>query len=108
MTAPLPPMTEQHLQDAVVQLATTVGCLTYHAWLSKRSTAGFPDLVVVHEGTGGLLFAELKRDGKLPTVHQQRWLVALGRRHVAVLWTPSDLRSGLIARQLQALGRVAS
>jgi hypothetical protein len=99
------PMLEAELQAQVIELATMLGCLSYHTHDSRRSAAGFPDLTVVHEGTGGLLFAELKRDGQLPTPEQRRWLAALGRRHLAVLWTPSDLRSGLIAQQLQALGK---
>jgi hypothetical protein len=101
-------MPEAELQAAVMQLVTLTGCRAYHPWISVRSAAGFPDLTVVHERTGGLLFAELKQDGKQPTTAQAEWLALLGIRHTAVVWTPADLRSGLIARQLQALGRVAA
>jgi hypothetical protein len=101
-------MLEGELQAQVLELATMLGCLTYHTYDSRRSREGFPDLVVVHERTGGLIFAELKRDGKHPTAAQQRWLDALGRRHEVHVWTPFLLRSGVIGHQLQALGRVGS
>ena len=101
-------MLEGELQTQVLELADMLGCLTYHTYDSRRSREGFPDLVIVHEPTGALAFAELKRDGQRPTAPQDRWLRALGRRHRAFLWTPADLRSGLIARQLQQLIREAT
>jgi VRR-NUC domain-containing protein len=107
MPEPLP-MLEADLQSQVLQTARILGCLSYHTHDSRRSTSGFPDLVIVHPGTGGLLFAELKRDGQDPTVPQRRWLDALGVRHIAVVWRPADLRSGLIARQLQQIARRTS
>jgi hypothetical protein len=97
----MPPMLEKDLQDGVVKLARMLGYLAYHTYDSRRSAAGFPDLVLVHERSGSLLFAELKRDGQHPTVAQQRWLRVLAIRGVAFVWRPADLRDGSIARALQ-------
>lgn len=94
-------MPEAELQAQVIELATMLGWLEYHTHDSRRSREGFPDLVLVHEATGALIFAELKRDGKRPTAEQYRWLYALERRHAAYIWTPQNLRSGLIGHQLQ-------
>jgi VRR-NUC domain len=94
-------MLEAELQAQVIELATMLGWLHYHPYDSRRSVAGFPDLVLVHEQTGALIFAELKRDGQRPTPDQARWLAALSRRHSAYVWRPADLRSGRVARQLQ-------
>jgi hypothetical protein len=76
VTAALP-MLEADLQSAVVKLARTLGGLVYHTHDSRRSAAGFPDLVIVFERTGAILFAELKQDGKHPTPEQNQWLRAL-------------------------------
>ena len=51
-------MTEAQLQDAIVQMARVLGWLVYHTFDSRRSAAGFPDLVMVRNGR--LIFAELK------------------------------------------------
>lgn len=100
-------LTERELQAQVIELAKLLGWMVYHTYDSRKSEPGYPDLTMAHADTGAVIWAELKREGQLPTAAQRRWLMALGRRHLAVLWQPSDLRSGLIARQLQALGRPA-
>jgi VRR-NUC domain len=105
VTASLPAMPEKDLQDAVVQLAKMLGYEAYHTHDSRRSAAGFPDLVLVHERSGALLFAELKRDGQRPTAAQHRWLRLLAIRGVAFVWHPQDLRDGSIARALQRYAR---
>jgi len=98
-------MLERELQAQVVELARWLGWLVYHTYDSRRSAPGFPDLVMVHEGSGALLFAELKRDGQHPTPEQQRWLRALGRRGVAFVWRPRDLYDGSIAAALRRWSR---
>jgi hypothetical protein len=94
-------MPERDLQAQVLQLAGMLGWLVFHPYNSQRSTPGFPDLVLVHEATGALLFAELKQDGKHPTAEQQRWLDALGQRHDVHVWRPADLRGGVVSYWLQ-------
>jgi hypothetical protein len=93
-------MSEDELQAQVVGFARDLGWLVYHTRDSRRSAPGFPDLVMVHERSGALLFAELKRDGKQPTPEQVRWLRALALRGAAFVWRPADWRSGEVGRAL--------
>lgn len=82
-------MTEREWQSFVVDLAGSSGWWTYHTFDSRRSTAGFPDLVLVRGGE--LIFAELKRDGGRPTPEQLAVLLMLrGAGQTAVVWTPAD------------------
>lgn len=100
MTALQP--SEAAFQQAVFDLARLRGWLVFHAHDSRRGLgAGFPDLVLVHERTGDLIFAELKaHDGRVSQV-QQRWHAALLRGgHQFHLWRPAHLRSGEIAGAL--------
>ena len=88
---------EKRFQDAVVQLSQLNGCLVYHTYDSRRSTPGFPDLVILRDDL--LIFAELKTDkGKL-SKYQSNWLDALKRwkqnqsqrlPFQVHLWRPSD------------------
>jgi len=90
----LPGISERRFQAQIVQLARLCGWLVYHTHDSRRSAAGFPDLVLCRAGPlfegGELLFAELKTDrGKL-TRGQEIWLAALRAAGLrAVLWRPS-------------------
>jgi hypothetical protein len=52
-------MTEAQFQAQVVQLAGLLGWSWYHTHDSRRSPAGFPDLVLWRER---VIFAELKRE----------------------------------------------
>ena len=101
MTASLPPMLEQDLQDAVVKLARMLEWLVYHTHDSRRSAKGFPDLVMCHPRSGALLFAELKTATGRVTPEQDEWLRALAVRGVAFVWRPEHLADGSIARALQ-------
>lgn len=89
MTAP----SESQFQQAVVQLAQLRGWLVMHIADSRRGLgAGFPDLVLVLERTGRLLFAELKSATGRVSAEQRRWLAALQRGgHDAFVWRPADL-----------------
>ena len=69
----------------------------YHAYDSRRSEPGFPDLVLVHEKRHKLIFADLKRMGNKATHAQDRWPKALSivaRLAPGVievhLWKPCD------------------
>ena len=66
---------EKHCQTQVVQLARLSGFLIYHTFDSRRSAAGFPDLVLVRPPH--LIFAELESEGGLPRPEQSEWLEAL-------------------------------
>lgn len=94
-------MPEETLQEAVLDLAHRLGWLTYHTHDSRRSTAGFPDLVLVHERRGRLVVAELKRETGRYGAGQEAWLVAFASVGVEThVWRPSDLLAGRIADQL--------
>lgn len=98
-TVALPKITERQLQDAVLELAQTLGWLTYHTFDSRRSAAGFPDLTLVRDR---LVMAELKSDTGRVSVPQATWLdslVAVGVE--AYLWKPRDWTNGNIERVLR-------
>ncbi len=83
--------TERDFQRQVVQLARLMGWRIYHTHDSRRSAAGFPDLVLVHPHRG-IIFAELKSPTGRTTPEQEGWLALLlqaGQR--AYLWRPEDL-----------------
>lgn len=89
---PAPPLDcrEDELQAAAVALAKANGWLVYHTHDSRRSAAGFPDLVLLRGGR--LMFVELKAaKGKLSD-DQKTWLAALeGVAGVAVYcWRAAD------------------
>lgn len=68
----------------------------------KGTGKGWPDLTVV--GPGGMLFRELKQDGKYPTPEQRLWLAALAAAGGdAGVWKTADWDSGRIERELQAI-----
>lgn len=81
--------TEKQFQAQVIRYATLMGWRTYHTWLSVKSAAGFPDLVLVRRPR--LVFAELKSERGTPTDEQQAWLDDLrASGQQAFLWKPSD------------------
>ncbi len=84
-------VTEKQLQAQVVQLARLTGWRCYHTHDSRRSTPGFPDLVLVRPPR--CLFVELKTlSGRLRPA-QAAWLEALAkveRAPEAYLWRPGD------------------
>lgn len=92
--------TERDFQRMVVELARLRGWRAHHTrpaldrrgrWLTPiQGDAGFPDLVLARAGR--IVFAELKREGRKPTLLQQGWLEVLATcAGVEVyLWTPAD------------------
>lgn len=85
-----PVISEKSFQDGqVIPLLELHGWLVYHTHDSRRSQAGFPDLVAVRgERT---IFAELKSETGQPTAEQYEWLVTLHQAGNEVyLWRPSD------------------
>lgn len=94
-------MTEEQLQAAIIDAARALGWLVYHTRDSRRSAAGFPDLVLVDRGRASaprLIFAELKSEtGKLSD-DQLAWGSALASvAAIAVGLGPSDVRPELPA-----------
>jgi len=88
------PLTEKQFLGMVRELAHLHGWLTYHTHDSRRSSAGFPDLILVRvdpEGWGELLAVELKRDGRPLTAAQRQWLKAFQACGIGGgVWHPSD------------------
>jgi VRR-NUC domain len=99
------PMSETDLQAAVVDLARQLGYLVYHTFDSRKSTKGFPDLVLVHKRSGNLLVAELKDATRKVTPEQDEWLRAFALRGAAFLWRPEHWRDGTILRALHRYAR---
>jgi hypothetical protein len=83
-------MSEAAWQAQVIELAKLHGWRVYHTYDSRRSNAGFPDLVCVKPGR--LIVAELKRDGGRLTAEQQAWLAAFEAAGIeAWVWRPRDI-----------------
>ena len=95
-------LSEAAFQAQVTRLCKTLGLLCYHTHDSRRSTKGFPDLVIV--GRGGYLFAELKKATGRLSADQRIWLAHLEAAGAEVhLWRPADLPD--ITRRLHALAQ---
>jgi VRR-NUC domain len=85
-------ITEKAFQQTVIDYARYRGWLVFHAYDSRRSAKGFPDLVLVREQR--LVVAELKTmRGKL-SLAQQDWASALLHATSCEfhIWRPSDWR----------------
>jgi VRR-NUC domain-containing protein len=104
-----PVQTERQFERAVVEYAQLRGWLAWHAYDSRKSTPGWPDLAFARKGR--LVLAELKSENGRVSTAQRRWLEALGiedehvRRHalhpirgfewrvprlMVCLWRPAD------------------
>lgn len=92
-------MLERDFQKRVTDLCRHLGLRYYHTHDSRRSPAGFPDLVIVGNW---VIFAELKAEGGRVSKDQLAWIDDLELAGAdAYLWRPSDL--DLISRVLQRL-----
>jgi NMD protein affecting ribosome stability and mRNA decay len=87
----IPPETEKQFADKVVALAQLTGWRVYRTWISIRSPAGFPDLVLAKPGRK-LIIAELKSERGRLTPAQREWLELLKQvQGIDVyIWRPSD------------------
>ena len=79
-----PLINERAFTEHVRRLAIEGGWLYYHTQDSRRSTPGFPDVVIVKAGT--VIFAELKVAKGKVTVEQRAWLDALDQ----IVWPGLD------------------
>lgn len=94
-------MTEAQLQSAVTDLCKLYGLHWHHQRYSIGSGAGWPDLTIAGRR---LLFRELKRETGTPTRAQAEWGAHLEEAGQDWdVWRPSDLRSGRIQRELEAI-----
>lgn len=83
-------VTEADFQREVVQAAGLLGWRVFHAFDSRKSAPGFPDLVMARGSR--LIMAELKRENGRVTADQQAWLDDLARVTTldTFLWRPSN------------------
>lgn len=81
---------EKDFQAQILELARLSGWRCYHTFDSRRSAAGFPDLMLVRPPV--VLFAELKTEGGKIRPEQRRWLTVLEACPgvVVKVWRPSD------------------
>lgn len=95
-------MSEREFQSIVVELAQLHGYeLAYHTHDSRRSTPGFPDLVLVSTRRARVLFRELKTDKGRVSPDQHTWIDGLTAAGAdAGVWRPADLVSGRIVAEL--------
>lgn len=94
-------MSEGQLQANVMDAVKTLGLLGYHTFDSRRSTPGFPDLVIV--GARGVIYRELKTATGRVTPAQRHWITALrAAGQDADVWRPQDWPDR-ITRELRAL-----
>jgi VRR-NUC domain len=91
-------LSEKDFMEAVVDLAKRNGWRCYHAFSSRKSEAGFPDLVLLRGSR--LIVAELKVGDGRTTAAQDSWLEAFADAGVlAVVWRPEQWES--IERELR-------
>lgn len=82
-------ISEKRYQAEIVKLAQLHGWLTFHAFDSRRSPEGFPDLVLAHP-EGRILFLEVKAERGKTTPAQDRWMDVLQTSVDAAVVRPSD------------------
>lgn len=83
-------LTEEQFQRQVTDLCDLLGLKWHHETDSRRSKAGFPDLVIA--GPYGVVFAELKTEKGRVSKGQQEWIDALDASQQSVyVWRPSQL-----------------
>lgn len=101
------PWTEFQLQGAVEGLLKWYRLRFHHCRDARLCTGnGFPDLVIV--GPLGVLYRELKVQGRTPNTEQRRWGHALTHAFQDwAVWTEEDYFSGTITNQIAAISDLA-
>ncbi|WP_430600318.1 VRR-NUC domain-containing protein [Brevibacterium sp. K72] len=95
-------MSERQLQELIIDLAKRMGWLSFHDYDSRRSTPGFPDLVMVHPRQRRILWRELKSETGTTRAEQKAWISALSLVGADVdVWRPRDWVSGRIEKELR-------
>jgi len=81
-------ISEKAFQWRIVEMASKLGWKTYHTFDSRRSTPGFPDLVLVRDR---VIYAEIKTERGTLSVMQSIWLDILKNAgQECYVWKPSD------------------
>ena len=84
------PADEEAFMQRVIDLARDLGYRHYHPRDSRKSVAGWPDLVLVRPGR--CLFVETKTDTGRLTAAQEDWLECLRDAGQEVhVWRPGDM-----------------
>ena len=83
-------LSERDFQRQVVELAELMRWRVYHTYDSRRSSPGFPDLVLVRAPR--VILAELKRQRGRVTAAQREWADEFGQCPGVeyYLWRPGD------------------
>lgn len=93
-------MREAPLQTVVMQALWAAGWVAYHTHDSRRSSAGFPDVVAVR-GTR-VIYRELKAVRGSLSPEQRLWRDRLlGAGQDWALWTPLDWGAGYVMEDIQ-------
>lgn len=80
------------------------GLLAYHTKNAMQSSSGFPDLHILGEGPGRVMYRELKTERGWASEDQVNYLYRLNTCGFdADVWRPSDWYSQRIQRELAAL-----
>ncbi len=95
-------MTERELLEAILETCKWADVLAWHAYDSRRSTPGLPDLILA--GKDGVLFRELKTERGHLTEPQRVWLRRLTAAGTnACIWRPRDWPDRILL-ELHAIG----
>ncbi len=83
-------MSETEFQRMVTDLCLYLNLRYYHTYDSRRSNAGFPDLVIV--GKNAVIYAELKSSTGRVSTAQREWHDDLASAGQPVyVWRPEDI-----------------
>lgn len=92
-------MTEAQLQACIENAARYLGWRSYHTHDSRRSQAGFPDLVLVKGSQ--ILWRELKTTTGRLRPEQTAWLTDLNAAGADTgIWRPIDWLNGTVEHEL--------
>lgn len=78
-------LTEKQFQSLVMGELRREGFITYHVHDSRKTTAGFPDVIAINTGRRLLLAPELKVRDNQPTAAQLTWIEAF--QSVEKVWS---------------------
>ena len=97
-------MTEKQLQANVMDALHKFGWITYHTYDSRKSTAGFPDIIAIRRERG--MAIELKRQNHKTSskrmTEQLAWLAAFDLAGFeSAMWKPLHWFSGEIQGTLR-------
>lgn len=89
----------------IIDLCSWLRLRWYHTHDSRRSPAGFPDLVIA--GPNQVIYAELKSTRGRLTADQAAWIEALNAAGTnAYVWRPDDIHEINVILQKLARGNL--